>query len=321
MLKTWLRRLGLGKAMYTLWFAPLARWRATRRIGGIRAQRAMNDAEVQMMQAAAQLSTATGLSGPPLIVYFLTGHRFWHQSAYCAWSLARSSGRPVQPHFFDDGSLTDSERAQLSAVFPLAVHHPRAQCLQRLQERLPQQDFPNLHLLWHTYPNIRKLIDPHLLGGNWKLVLDSDMLFFAKPVELLAWLHDPQQPVHMLDVMDAYGYPVASLEALSGARLPSRVNVGVTGLNSAALDFAELEAWCAQLIGAHGRHYFLEQALIAAWVGRSGAQALPASRYRLLAGPDSRPGQACLDHYVADAKGVYFHQAWRLCQQHLGTTT
>lgn len=275
---------------------------------------AMERAEWRMRSAARRLQCSRSAQpANPLSVYFLTGQRFWHQSAFCAWSLQASTGRKIKPHFFDDGSLSQVQRARLSALFPEAVHYGRSDCLLRLESALPRADFPYLHELWHSYPNIRKLIDPHLLGGRWKLVLDSDMLFFSEPSELLQWLDHPQQALHMVDAVQSYGYPSAALEALSGAPLPERVNVGVTGLDSAALDFAELERWCATLIGRYGKHYFLEQALIAAWVGRSGAQVLPAERYRLLAGGDCAPGLGCMDHYVAGAKPVYFGQAWAKC--------
>ena len=40
----------------------------------------------------------------PLEVWFLTGRRFWYQTAFCAWSLAYHSGRPLTVHLADDGT-------------------------------------------------------------------------------------------------------------------------------------------------------------------------------------------------------------------------
>ena len=53
---------------------------------------------------------------------------------------------------------------------------------------------------------MRKLTDVHAGRTGWRLFLDSDMLFFARPDFLLAWLADPRQPCHMIDVVSAYGY-------------------------------------------------------------------------------------------------------------------
>lgn len=315
-----LRQIGLGKLLYRIWFLPRQRWNTIRELGGWRTWRAMRDGERRMREAVPQLPVQATRAGTPLTVYFLTGDRFWHQSAFCAWSLQRASGRTVVPHFLDDGSLRAEQRQHLDTLFPGAVQHSHQACLTRLHAQLPTDRYPRLNALWHSYPNIRKLIDPHLLGAGWKLVLDSDMLFFSRPDELLDWFDQPTLPLHMVDAKDAYGYPAQALEALSGARLPARVNVGVTGLRSDALDFAELERWCDTLIGTHGKHYFLEQALIAAWIGRSGASALPAQRYRLLANRDDQPGLGCMDHYVALAKPVYFLQAWPLSQAAAATT-
>jgi len=129
---------------------------------------------------------------------------------------------------------------------------------------------------------------------------------------LLTWMEAPVQPVHMLDIQDAYGYPPATLTALAGATLPANVNVGVCGLRSDAIDWEKLEYWCARLLAEHGTSYYLEQALVALALTGQPAVCLPAHDYRLM--PDSkecRQPTAALHHYVAESKRGYFRDAWR----------
>jgi len=145
-----------------------------------------------------------------------------------------------------------------------------------------------------------------------RLVLDSDMLFFRRPDALLAWINQPSAPIHMRDVHDAYGYPAATLEALAARHLPQKLNVGICGLRSEAIDWERLEFWCRQLLERHGTSYYLEQALVALLLTREPTVELPANDYLLLPSEaECRTPRAVMHHYVAESKRGYFRQAWR----------
>lgn len=316
-----LRRLGVGRLVYTLLHRPRAWWAGVQALGGIsvwlatwRGERAMR-AAVAELPLPVRCGTAHGAA--TITVHFLSGARFWHQTAFCAWSLAHTSGRTLHLQVYDDGSLRRRHVEALRRLFPQLRVHTHAQCLARLQAHLPAAQFPQMHALWHRYPNIRKLIDPHLAGPGPKLVLDSDMLFYCKPGALLDWLDHPRGGLHMRDAVESYGYPRPALERLAGAALADRVNVGITGLDGDTLDFARLEAWCAALHQEYPRHYFLEQALIAAWLAHSGGRCLPEADYQLRCTATPEAGLGCLEHYVAGAKPLYFRAAWRVCRARL----
>jgi len=168
------------------------------------------------------------------------------------------------------------------------------------------------------YPNLRKLTDVHAGAHGWRLVLDSDMLFFRRPDFLLAWLAAPDRPLHMVDVQDSYGYSRARLESLAGAPLPLRLNVGLCGLRSDALDWEKLEFWCRRLIEAEGTSYYLEQALVAMLLAGRDCAVAPAGDYLLLPPEDEcRAPRAVMHHYVAQSKRGYFRHAWRVASQRL----
>ena len=307
------RSLGLGRAAYWLWHAPASAVKRSIAAGGPLEQFRDDRAHAGMIRAAAQLtpqSSVPAQNWPEL--HFLTGKRFWDQTAFCLQTFQAHAGHAASAVFHDDGSADEATRAQLTRIFPTARWRRAAEIEASLDAILPAAKFPVLRERRAHYPNLRKLTDVHAGVHGWRLVLDSDMLFFRRPDFLLAWLAAPDRPLHMVDVQDSYGYSRALLESLAGAPLPPRVNVGLCGLRSDTLDWEKLEFWCRRLIEAEGTSYYLEQALVAMLLaGRDGAIA-PAEDYLLLPAEDEcRAPRAVMHHYVAQSKRGYFRHAWR----------
>jgi hypothetical protein len=127
----------------------------------------------QMEQAAIRLPAlppADPDAGRPLEVWFLTGARFWYQTAFCAWSLARHSQRVLVLHLVDDGSLRSEQEQQLRCLFPLGVTRWKFEVAAELDKHLPVSRFPVLRQRWNDYINIRKLTDIHLGSNGTKLL-------------------------------------------------------------------------------------------------------------------------------------------------------
>lgn len=311
-MRAYLRRLGLGRLAYRLYHAPVAAVRDSIAAGGPLEQWRTARGRKAMEQAAWSLPDLPVTGGAPLELYLLTGRRFWYQTAFCLWTFARQSGRTLAPVIMDDGSLTPENCATLRRLFPLARFLRKPEAAANLAARLPRERFPVLHDRWVHYPHIRKIIDAHLDRPGWKLVLDSDLLFFHRPSFLLDWLAAPDRPLHAMDIATAYGYAPDLLACVTGAPVPEKINVGLTGLNSDELDWEKLERWCAQLIAAAGTHYYLEQALVAMLVtGRACAVAPEHDYVTLPRPPEADECRAVMHHYVADSKPWYFRTNWR----------
>ncbi len=306
-------RLGLGRLAYLAWHAPKAAVRRSIREGGPLNQWRDAQGRRAMEQAADRLPTDRNMPATASTeLHFLTGKKFWYQTAFCLHSLQRASGTAFRAVFHDDGSFDPPTIDRLRALFPAADIRRRVENDERVASVLPPDRFPFLHDRRRHYPNILKLTDAHAGATGWRLVLDSDMLFFRRPDFLQTWLAAPDRSLHMVDLDDAYGYPGAMLSELAGAPVPHRVNVGLTGLRSDALDWERLEFWCRRLIETHGTSYYLEQALIAMWLARESCAIAPAAEYVLM--PDiaeCRQPRAVMHHYVAESKRGYFRHAWR----------
>lgn len=306
------RRLGLGRLAYRLYHRPRAAVAAARRRGFAGA---LGDAyhHRAMRRAAAALPPVRPENGSdPLRVHFLTGRRFWHQTAFCGWSFARTAGVDLDPVIHDDGSLTRRQAAELRRIFPRASFVTPGAAEAKLDEHLPSSRYPLLRARRLTLPNFRKLTDVHAGESGWRLVLDSDMIFFRRPDALLGWFESPDRPCHMVDVDTAYGYPLDLLSRQCGFEMRDRVNVGVAGLRSDTIDWDTVEGWMKEQIDRVGPHYYQEQAVTAQLMSKGPCLVLDDRDYRVL--PDEaeakRPS-AVMHHYVADSKVWYYRLGWR----------
>jgi len=249
----------------------------------------------------------------PVTLHLMTGKRFWYQSVFCLHSFARTSRVSVRAELYDDGSLDEEYSALLTRLGPGVRIHTFETAKENLDRFLPAAKFPTLRERWLNYPNIRKLTDVHLGERGWKLVIDSDLLFFRAPDFLLSWLSAPKVPAHAVDCSESYGYGRPLLERLAGAPIPPLVNVGLCGLRSDELDWEKIESWCTELIAKERTNYFLEQALVAMLVARHQPCAVAPARDYI-----TRPTRsetvaptAVMHHYVAESKRWYFRYGWR----------
>ena len=301
-----------GRLLYLLYHAPRGSLERCYRAGGPIQQWITHRGQAAMRAAAAHLSPHAPPPATAPRIAFLTGTKFWYQTAFCAASLLRVTDRPLAFEFMDDGTFDVAFTTEAQRLFPGCLITTAADVETRLDAVLPTTRFPALRSQRVVYLHLRKLTDGHAGRTGPRLVLDSDMLFFRCPTALLSWFDDPAKPIHMLDVQDAYGYPPATLAELAGTALPPLVNVGILGLRSDLIDWPKLEYACATLLSRHGTSYYLEQALSALLIAGQPTLRLPVGDYRLL--PDEnecRAPSAALHHYVAESKRGYFRHAWR----------
>lgn len=249
-------------------------------------------------------------AAPPVV--FLTGARYWHETLFCVRSLFLRLPAPLPLRIVSDGTLDDTRVALFRRLLPHAQIVPGAEVEHRLAATFPADQFPLIRFYREQKPILRKLTDVFALSSEPQLLLDSDMLFHARPDALLDWLAAPRRLLAMRDIKNAYGYSPSLLRELAGAPIPSEVNIGVFGLAGRDLDWALIERWIRILTETEGLRYNLCQGLAALLFARSPHAILDARDYRLL--PDReetlRP-TAIMHHYVAESKQWYRRHAWR----------
>lgn len=248
-----------------------------------------------------------------LIIYFLTGNKYLYQTLFCIQSLVRVSAVKFKFILVDDGSFDKKLIERIHLQLPGAEIITKEIIEKNLHKYLPSNKYPFLHQKRKVYPHIKKLTDVHTIPGNtWKLALDSDMLFWCYPEEIIEWLHKPNKPLHMVDCEESYGYSYDLMEVLSGYKIRTLINVGAIGLNSDKINWDKIERWSKILEEREGSSYYLEQALSAMIISSADSIALNSKEY--IVNPNKRSINSklgTLHHYVDLSKDGYFRTAWQ----------
>ncbi|RYG42423.1 MAG: glycosyl transferase [Chitinophagaceae bacterium] len=309
--------MSAGKIIYQFYYKPVGLIRQAFKTGVWRTAE-INRCRRQMKIAAARLHEVCYPCEETFTVYFLTGKKYWFQTAFCLYSLQQSAGTNIHAYLVDDGSFDEELENSVKSQFPTTTTVIRSsEILRRLDNILPESDFPVLRRRRLEYPHLRKLTDVHVLPGEGpKLVLDSDMLFLRQPDELLHWLRQPTGFLFMRDVVESYGYTSALMKELTGsAAIPERLNVGVAGVASSAINWKKLEFWTDELLKREGSSYLQEQALTAMLAANRHHLFLPDATYKVCPSIQQRPIPETLHHYVAESKYDYFVKGWKLISQ------
>ena len=308
-----------GKLIYHLYHKPIALLQTTLKTG-IKKTAEIKTGRKQMLQTAGSLKEVVYNDAATYHVYFLTGKNYWFQTAFCLYSLQKVAGLNIHATIVDDGSFDDKLELSVKQQFPTTSTVIRINEINNLlNQKLPEDTFPVLRKRRMEYPHLRKLTDVHVLPGDGpKLVLDSDMLFFHKPVELLQWLENPEKMLFMRDVEESYGYTTKLMQALTkSSAIPNRLNVGVAGIPSKSINWTTLELWTKELLEKEGSSYLQEQALTAMIAAGESYSFLDENSYKVLPLIKNRKVPETLHHYVAEAKYDYFVKGWRyiLCEK------
>jgi len=272
-----------------------------------------------IMRQSRRMAKAS-LSLPPIYsctdglpIYFLTGKKYLYQTLFCIQSLVKTGVNNLNIILVDDGTFDFDIINRINRQLPGCTVITREIIDNNLDKIIPLKLYPVLHYKRKIYPHIKKLTDIHTIPGNpWKIVLDSDMLFWNKPQAIIDWLEKPEEPIYMLDCQNSYGYTKGLMEALSDATIPDLINVGVVGVNSKIINWDKLESWITVLEEKEGTSYYLEQALTAMLIGEVKSTILPADEYIVNPSTKAIEGQeGKLHHYVDLSKEGYFKQAWK----------
>src|ERR1700754_4394234 len=268
----------LQQIVNVLYRHPLSQLKRYRRFGGYFSYRAMMRGSRHMRAASLQLPPVQCYAhGLP--VYFLTGKNYLYQTLFCIRSLIKFTNEKFQFILVDDGSFDDTFIAKIQKQLPGCTTIMQDEVDKNLQLHLPPHQYPYLYQKRKVYPHLKKLTDIHTLSGtDWKLVLDSDMLFWDTPLEIIQWLKKPEQPIHMVDCVESYGHSKQLMEKLSGHTIPSLLNVGTIGLNSSKINWSALDNWVHILEEKEGSSYYLEQALTAMLIGEQKSTILDADK-------------------------------------------
>ncbi len=293
-----------------LYRIPLSNYKKIKRLGGFYSYHKMTLGMKKMQKASKGippiLSATNGLP-----IYFLTGKNYLYQTLFCAYSLSKASKEQFQFTLVDDGSFDEEIINRIHNQMPGTKIITKEMIEINLSKLVLKEKYPYLYNKRKVYPHIKKLTDVHSVSDNsYKLVLDSDMLFWRDPADLIKWLKNPSGCLHMIDCEESYGYTAGLMKELSGADIPEKVNVGAIGLNSNNINWEALNLWVKKLEEKEGTSYFLEQALSAMIIAKQPSKTILDSKDYIV-NPERMQHEDILHHYVDLSKKYYFEKAWK----------
>jgi hypothetical protein len=242
-------------------------------------------------------------------IHVLTSAHDWLNLIWALKSFYAASGRRYALCIHDDGTLAAEHLEAFSIHFPAAriisragadavmlpALEPYARCLQFRRAN-------------HLAPKIFDFA--HFLQSERMLLLDSDVLFYREPLELLRRIETPNYSNNSVnaDIASAYAVNPSVVQAHSGLDLTERFNSGLGLIHKKSMRFD----WVEEFLGLpgilEGHFWRIEQTIYALCSSRFGVELLPPD-YAVRLG-DGINGSPCR-HYVGAIRHLFYKEGIR----------
>jgi alpha-N-acetylglucosamine transferase len=238
-------------------------------------------------------------------IHVLTCATDWLNLLWALKSFYYYSQRHYVLCIHDDGSLTSEHQAILKHHFPNArlINHSEAN--EYVLDRL--KDYPRCQEFRRTNKLSLKVFDfAAYLESDRMLLLDSDILFFAQPTELLRRIEDPKYQLNTVngDVASAYTIDPQVVQEKLGFDVIDRFNSGLGLIHKSSMRFDWIEEFLA-LPDIIGHFWRIEQTLYALFSSRFGTELLPSAYdVHLEGGIESSPSR----HYVGKIRHLMYKE-------------
>jgi hypothetical protein len=208
-------------------------------------------------------------------IHVLTSANDWLNLIWALKSFYYFSQRQYALCIHDDGTLTQENIASLQYHFPNARIIDRKQADEQILPLL--SSYPHCLEFRKTNHLSPKVFDfAAYLESDRLLLLDSDILFFQSPTELLNCIENPDYQINTLnaDVASAYTVEPEAVRNHLGFDLAERVNSGLGLIHKRSLSFD----WIEEFLGLPdiiGHFWRIEQTIYALCSSRFGVELLP----------------------------------------------
>ena len=242
-------------------------------------------------------------------IHILTSAQDWLNLVWTLKSFYAVSARRYAVCIHDDGTLDHSACEALQRHFPAARIIRRQQADTKLASVL--KDFPRCQSFRQSNHLSPKLFDfPHYSKSERILLLDSDVLFFREPTELLRRIEDPTYQKNCVngDVASAYTVDPLVVSEHKGMCLIARFNSGLGLIHKNSLCLRSLEEFLSLPGTVDGHFWRIEQTLYALCSSRFGVELLPEEySVRLDWGINGSPCR----HYVGAIRQLFYREGIR----------
>ncbi|MDL5055462.1 hypothetical protein QQ056_18185 [Oscillatoria laete-virens NRMC-F 0139] len=207
----------------------------------------------------------------------------------------------------DDGSLSQKYQKELPDLLPGCRVIGSKEAADFIQKRL--QNHPLSGECRQIHPLCRKLFDIPLMTTKQKiLMIDTDILFFRHPDQILNWLCEPSQhTLFMEDIQDATVNPAFDFARQKGFTMIPKVNTGIVGMNREIYDLDFFEECLAQTDMIKSDRWFIEQSLFALLSSIKGDVEFLDSSYHMELTP-ACPPDSVARHYMGKVRHLFYSE-------------
>jgi len=215
-------------------------------------------------------------------VHVLTGANDWRLSAWMLASFFHFSevAWPVVIH--DDGTLPEEACATLAGLFEGARIIRRREADAQMMKSLRAYPFCADYRL--THPLALKIFDMAQFASDERyLVIDSDVLFFARPGEIVDWATGPNTRACWFneDVQESALLSAEEAREELDIKLWSRVNSGLCLIHKPAIEYDLCDRALALTSILSGQIWRIEQTLFALCASHAGRGGLLPKTYEV----------------------------------------
>jgi hypothetical protein len=245
---------------------------------------------------------------PRCEIHVFTCAKDWLNLIWALKSFYWAAQREYALCIHEDGTLTDADRTTLQSHFPNAriIDRPSAD----IKVLAELQAYPRCLEFRKTNPLSPKVFDFSIyLESDRMLLMDSDILFFAEPTELLRRIEDPSYRLNTVngDVSSAYTINPQVVKAEMGLDVIERFNSGLGLIHRSSMRWDWIEEFLA-LPDVVGHFWRIEQTMYALFSSRFGVELLPPDYDVHLKGGIGR--SACR-HYVGKIRHLMYDEGMR----------
>lgn len=245
-------------------------------------------------------------------IHVMTSEQDWLNLIWALKSFYAASGRSYGLCVHDDGSLNDDIRETLAGQFPLARILDRGDSERRVLESL--KNHPRCTEFRTNNHLAPKVFDfKYQLQAERMLLLDSDVLFFSEPTELLRRIEDPTYTKNSVnsDIQSAYTVDPDVVFRQCNVTLIPKFNSGLGVIHRDSLNYD----WIEEFLGLPdivGHFWRIEQTLYALCSSRFGTELLP-DPYTVFV--DRMRSDEPSRHYIGQIRHLMYTEGLRLLKQ------
>jgi len=216
--------------------------------------------------------------------------RKWALTIHLDGSLLPTSIQTLRKHF-PDARLIDKAKADNTVLPGLLA-------------------FPNCHHFRSTNLLAPKVFDFfHYLKSDKMILLDSDVLFFSEPKDLVEKVENPAYRLNCFnaDISSAYTVTPEVVGEKLGFGIMPRINSGLAIIHRQSFVLSDIEQYLS-LPGIYSHFWRIEQTIYALLSSRFGAELLP-QPYDVRLGSDK--GLSVCRHYVGEIRHLLYGEGIR----------